>query len=74
VAGPASAALDGNDIVDVIMGLLTALTVANDGPLATKRTPPWQQLQRERGHPGSILSSTSGSAIKRITAGVKACR
>jgi hypothetical protein len=24
--------------------------------------------------PGSILSSPSGSAIKRITAGVKACR
>jgi hypothetical protein len=74
VAGRASAAPDADDIVDVVMGLLTALTVANDGPLAAERTPPWQQFQRERGHPGSILSSAFASAIKRITAGVKACR
>jgi hypothetical protein len=25
-------------------------------------------------HPGSVLSSAGGSEIKRITAGVKACR
>jgi hypothetical protein len=60
--------------MNFIVRLFATLAVADDGPVSTQRTPPRQQLQRERGHPGSILSSASGSAIKRITAGVKACR
>jgi hypothetical protein len=47
--------------------------VADDSLVATQRTPSREPLQRERRHPGSVLSSASDSAIKRITAGVKAC-
>jgi hypothetical protein len=46
--------------------------MANDGMGPTDRTSPWQQVQWD--HPGSTLSFASGSAIKRITAGVKARR
>src|SRR4051794_9370818 len=46
--------------------------MADNGIVATQRTPPREQLQPERRHPGSVLSSVSGSAIKRITAGVRA--
>jgi hypothetical protein len=56
-----------------VVCLLAPLAMADDGLVATQRTPPREQLQRERLHPGSVLSSASGSAIKRITAGVKAC-
>jgi hypothetical protein len=38
----------------------------------TIRAPPRQKVQRD--YPGSALFSDSESAIKRITAGVKACR
>jgi hypothetical protein len=38
----------------------------------TNRTTPRQEIQWH--HPGSMLSFASGSAIKRITAGVKARR
>ena len=55
-----------------VVCLLAPLAMADDGLVATQRTPPREQLQRERLHPGSVLSSASGSAIKRITAGVKA--
>jgi hypothetical protein len=37
-----------------------------------RRTSPRQEVQWD--HPGSMLSFVSGSAIKRITAGVRACR
>jgi len=69
-AGPAQSAPNANDSV----GLFMPPTVADDSLVAAQKTPPWQLLQREGGHPGSILPSASGSAIKRITAGVKACR
>lgn len=45
--------------------------MTDDGEVAAHRTPARQQSQREDGHPGSILFSFSGSAIKRIKAGVK---
>jgi hypothetical protein len=46
--------------------------MANDGVVMANRTAPRQKFQRD--HPGSVLSIASGSAIKRITAGVKARR
>jgi hypothetical protein len=45
-------------------------SVANDRVIPAYGTSPWQKAQRD--HPESPLSSASGSAIKRITAGVKA--
>ncbi len=60
-------------IVARVVCLPAPLAMANDGIVATQRAPPREQLHRERRHPGSVLSSASGSAIKRITAGVKAC-
>jgi hypothetical protein len=53
-----------------IVALAPAPSMANDRVVVTDWTTPWQALQRN--HPGSMLSSASGSAIKRITAGVKA--
>ena len=46
--------------------------MADDRVVAANRTSPRQEVQRD--HPGSMLSFASGSAIKRITAGVKARR
>jgi hypothetical protein len=74
VARPAQSTPDADDIVDLVMGLFAPLAMADDRLVTAQRAPPWQHPQRESGHPGSILSSASGSAIKRITAGVKACR
>ena len=73
-AGPAQSAPNADNIMDLVVALLSPLPMANDGLVAAQRTPPWQQTQRHGRHPGSILFSASGSAIKRITAGVKACR
>jgi hypothetical protein len=56
----------------VVMTLTQSLAVADDSVFKTDGTSPRQKLQRN--HPGSMLSFTSGSAIKRITAGVKARR
>ena len=56
----------------VIMALTEAPSVADDRVVTANGTSPRQELQRD--HPGSMLSFTSGSAIKRITAGVKARR
>jgi len=56
--------------VPVIVALASAPSMANDRVLVANWTPPRQTVQRN--HPGSMLSSASGSAIKRITAGVKA--
>ena len=47
-------------------------SVADDRAVPANRTSPRQEVQRD--HPGSMLSFASGSAIKRITAGVKARR
>jgi hypothetical protein len=54
----------------VIVALTPAPSMANDGVVVTSWTTPRQTFQRN--HPGSMLSFASGSAIKRITAGVKA--
>jgi hypothetical protein len=56
------------------MSLLAAAAVTNDRVLAANRTSAWQLLQTDLNYPGSALSSAHGSAIKRITAGVKARR
>ena len=53
----------------LVVGLFSSLPMANDGLVTAQRTQPWQHPRRERGHPGSILSSATGSAIKRITGG-----
>jgi len=61
---------------DACMPVVVALTespaVADDRVVTADWTSPWQQVQWD--HPGSMLSFASGSAIKRITAGVKARR
>jgi hypothetical protein len=46
--------------------------MADDRVVMTNRTSSRKESQRD--HPGSMLSFASGSAIKRITAGVKARR
>jgi hypothetical protein len=57
-------------IVLVVVGLAETPSVADDRVVAASRTSPRQEVQRD--HPGSMLSFASGSAIKIITAGVKA--
>ena len=47
----------------MIVRLLEALTVTDDGPLAAKGTEPGEQFQRDLSYPGSILSSVSGRAM-----------
>jgi len=66
VARRATTATDTNEIVNVIVRLPAALAVADDRSISAERAPAGQQGQRKRGHPGSMLSSPSGSAIKRI--------
>jgi hypothetical protein len=61
-----------NAFVPVIVGLAKSPSVADDRGVPANRTLPRQEGQRD--HPGSMLSFSSGSAIKRITAGVKARR
>jgi hypothetical protein len=53
-----------------VMSMAKPLSVADDRVLTAKWTSARQKVQRD--HPGSALSPASGSAIKRITAGVKA--
>jgi hypothetical protein len=55
-----------------IVGLAETPSMADDRVVAANWTSPRQKLQRD--HPGSMLSFASGSAIKIITAGVKARR
>ena len=55
--------------VPVIVALTESPSVADDRVVAANGTSPRQEVQRD--HPGSMLSFASGSAIKRITAGVK---
>ena len=59
-------------LLQVIVGLAKSASVADDGVAPAQWTPPREELQRD--HPGSALSFVAGSAIKRITAGVKARR
>jgi hypothetical protein len=70
LAGPTYAAPHPNAIVTDIVGITKSLSVAHDRVVTANRTSPREKVQRD--YPGSALSSTSGSAIKRITAGVKA--
>ena len=56
----------------VIVPLTNSPAMADDGVVMANRTAPRQKFQGD--HPGSLLSFASGSAIKRITAGVKARR
>jgi hypothetical protein len=59
-----------NVIVMFVVGLAGTSSVTNDRVLAADRTSPRQEIQRN--YPGSMLSFASDSAIKIITAGVKA--
>jgi hypothetical protein len=56
----------------VVVGLTESPSMADDCAIPADRALPRQQAQWD--HPGSTLSSASGSATKRITAGVKARR
>ena len=58
--------------VSLIVALASAPSMTNDRVTVANWTPPREALQRN--HPGSMLSFASGSAINRITAGVKARR
>jgi hypothetical protein len=59
-------------LVPVIVALTEPSSMTDDRVIVAERTFPRQEVQGD--HPGSILSFTSGSAIKRTTAGVKARR
>ncbi len=61
-----------NVFVVFVVGLAEPPSMADDRVDAANRTSPRQEVQRD--HPGSMLSFASGSAIKIITAGVKARR
>jgi len=61
-----------NTVVLIVVGLAGAPSMADDREFLAKGTSPRQKIQWD--HPGSMLSFGSGSAIKRITAGVKARR
>jgi hypothetical protein len=61
-----------NAFVPVVVGQAEASAMADDRDAPASRTLSRQEVQRD--HPGSTLSFPSGSAIKRITAGVKARR
>ena len=58
--------------VPVVVSLTGTPSMSNDRVVLADRTSPRQEVQGD--HPGSMLSFASGSAIKRITAGVKARR
>jgi len=61
-------------LVPLVVSQFEALPMADNGPLAANWAEPREQLQRDLRYPGSVLSSVSGSAMKRTTAGVKADR
>jgi len=61
-----------NALVPVVVGLAEPSSMADDRVVPTNWALPRQEVQGD--HPGSMLSFASGSAIKRITAGVKARR
>jgi hypothetical protein len=69
-ARPTNPAPHPHAILPVIVGLTKPLSLADDRLVSANRTAPRQAIQRD--YPGSVLSFASGSAIKRITAGVKA--
>ena len=61
-----------NAFVPIIVGQPEPSSMADDRVVPANRTLPRKEVQWD--HPGSMLSFASGSAIKRITAGVKARR
>ena len=61
-----------NALVVVIVCLAEPSSMADDRVVEANRAPPREEFQWD--HPGSMLSFASGSAIKRITADVKARR
>ena len=71
-ARPANPTPHPDAIVLIVVGLAKPPAVANDRVVPAERAQPRQEVQRY--YPGSMLSLASGSAIKRITAGVKARR
>ena len=58
--------------VPVVVSLAGTPSMADDRVVLADWTPTRQEVQGD--HPGSMLSVASGSAIKRITLRVKACR
>ena len=70
----ASAAPHPDPIVPLVMSLLAPASMPDDRILAADRASARQLRQADLSYPGSALSSAHGSAIKRITAGVKARR
>jgi hypothetical protein len=71
-AGPADPTPNPDAIVPVVVGSAEPPAMADDRLVQTEGAQPRQEMQRH--YPGSMLSLVSGSAIKRITAGVKARR
>jgi hypothetical protein len=71
-ARPADPAPYPHALVLVVVRVAEPPAVANDREILAKRAQSRQELQRH--YPGSMLSFVFGSAIKRITAGVKARR
>jgi len=69
---PASSAAHPDAFVAVIVRAAAPLSVADNGHALAQGASSGQMIQRN--YPGSQLSFVSGSAIKRIMAGVKACR
>jgi hypothetical protein len=61
-----------NAFMAIVVGLAEPPSMADDRVVVANRTTPRETVQGD--HPGSMLSFASGSAIKRITAGVKARR
>ena len=72
LTGPTNPTSYPDAFVAVIMCLPEPPSVTDDGVLLTAGTPSRHVIQWD--YPGSLLSFFSGSAIKRITAGVKAGR
>src|ERR1039458_4768646 len=72
VARPTESAPHPNAFVPVVVGLTEPPSMTDDRVVPANRTSPRQEVQGD--HPGSMLSFASGSAIKRITAGVRARR
>ena len=71
-AGAADATAHPDSLMLVVVGAPKPPSMTHNGVSPAQRTAPRQELQRN--HPGSLLSSISGSVIKRITAGVKVRR
>ena len=69
---PAGLSLRVSARILAVVALTQAPSVADDRIVTANGTSPRQAIQRN--YPGSMLSFASSSAIKRITAGVKARR